>query len=152
MRFGNLECSSCVLLGILIFAPGLYATLGEEWHAPSIKKTDKSGSLNTQTFPQFAVHERVDLDGSKTREYTNNNNIVFAVAWEGRRHPELTEILGSHYPTFHLLVDKVGRQRKPVFIESGTLRVLIGGHQRDFRGQAILSHLKPESVKVEELR
>lgn len=128
----------------MICASTLNATLGEPY-----KPTRTSQSQN---FANYAVHEVTEPDGLKIREYSDNKGMVFAVAWNGRRHPDLKQILGSHYGTFQKYANSKGRTRSPVIAEEGNLKVSFGGHQRDFRGQALLTNLIPAGLSVESLK
>jgi len=128
----------------MMCASSLNATLGEPYQPTS--------AIKSQNLGNFSVHELTDPDGLTTREYTDNNGIVFAVAWNGRRHPDLTQILGSHYSVFHMYANANGRTRAPVVVEAGNFKLLVGGHQRDFRGQAVLTDRIPAGVSHEVLK
>lgn len=132
------------ILALMMCAASLNATLGEPYLATRTSKTEN--------FTHFSVHERTDADDLKIREYTDANGMVFAVTWSGRRHPDLTQILGSHYSVFHMHANKKGRTRAPMVVEAGNFKLLVGGHQRDFRGQALLVDKVPTGVSLEVLK
>jgi len=130
----------------------LNATLGEKLDTVVLSKETQARKLNIQNFDTYTVHELIDAQGAKVRQYTNASGRVFAVTWEGGRLPNLQKLLGAHFDSFSKESSSKTRRRGPLVIQSGDLTVISGGHQRDFRGQASLKNLMPPNLNQEAIQ
>lgn len=105
----------------------------------------------SQIRTNYSVYE-MDNDGTVIREYVSDG-VVFAVTWQGLRHPDLSVLLGSYYSDYKIAkysAPKVsGHQPSEIKVDS--LVVRHAGHMRDLRGKAFLSELVPNGVDVEGL-
>jgi len=128
----------------MLYASTVYATLGE----PITREV----SLKSLARDGYTVHEVVRDGGGKVREYANPNGIVFGVSWEGGGLPNLEALLGSHFKTFIQEAQFLKQRRGPLFVKSGDLTVISGGHQRDLRGRAFISKEIPSSLTQEVIR
>lgn len=86
-------------------------------------------------------------------EYTNRNNIVFAVRWSGQGNPNLKEVLGDHLPSFlkRQSEQRYKRIRNHSLVVSDKLRVSVNGHGSSITGLAYLTDVTPEGVNPESL-
>jgi hypothetical protein len=145
-------------LGLLVvatvYATTAHATLGEK--ASSIAKDRRALSAvkgSTATHDNYTVQE-LQSDANTVREYINADGIVFAVAWNGRVHPNLTSLLGSYAGDY-----KAAKQQQPrrhgqrhSQVQGENVVVETGGHMRDLRGRAYLPSLLPEGVNLYEIK
>jgi hypothetical protein len=151
----NLTTSTTVSLGLLLMltTPAL-ATLGEK--ATSIAKDRKALSAvkrGTTAYEKYSVQEMAS-DASTVREYVNADGIVFAVAWNGMSHPNLTSLLGSYANDYSAAKRQQPRKhgQKRSMVQGEKVVVETGGHMRDLRGRAYLPSLLPEGVNLYEIK
>jgi hypothetical protein len=132
-----------LLVTTFLCGTALHATLGERIEARG---------ASVQKFEKYSVHEFISDDGSKIRQYTNTDGVVFGAAWNGRAIPDLKALLGSHFEAFAQKSQSPAGRRAPLVVKVGDLTVFSGGHQRDFRGQALLFNLIPAGVTHEDIK
>jgi hypothetical protein len=143
------------LLLVAPFGPGVaHATLGEK--ADSIAKDRKALSAvkkATTSHENYTVQE-VASDATTVREYINPEGIIFAVAWDGMAHPDLTALLGSYASDYHSAKQKQPRRhgQKRSQVTGDKVVVETGGHMRNLRGRAYLPTLIPEGVALNEIK
>ncbi len=130
------------------------AALGES--AASVAADRKALGATARGVTQrrgYSIHELAS--GSSTvREYVTPGGVVFAVAWNGLAHPDLTPLLGA-YAAEYEQADRdqprvPGRRRRHV----GTERLVVEkwGHMRDLHGRAYAPALVPAGVKLDAIR
>ena len=88
-----------ILLSALLAPCYAMAVLGG---APSANKaaTEKNvlaASSKIAASGPYTIEETVDTSGTRLREYVNTDGIVFALAWQGPRIPDLRSQLGQYY-------------------------------------------------------
>ena len=108
---------------------------------------------STSSHALYTVSE-LESDGTTIREYISNDGVVFAVTWQGLRHPDLSVLLGSYYSSYQSAKAKKIRNagHQPSEVQSQSLTVRHAGHMRDLRGKAFVSDLIPAGVDVEDLQ
>ena len=131
------------------------ASLGGDLSSVSDDQTKMQGTLRTTSNNSYNVHEIQALSGIVLREYVSLSGNVFAVAWQGRTHPDLRQVLGASYDQY---VQAVQAQRAqphghgPLLIQQPGLVLQIGGHMRSLTGRAYLPQSMPAGVRPEEIR
>lgn len=94
--------------------------------------------------------------GAQTvREYVSTSTgIVFAVAWNGRSHPDLDRLLGSYAGEYRGAAQRTARKRglrRRQVVASGVV-VETWGHMRNLQGKAYAPQLVPPGVGLDEIR
>ena len=109
--------------------------------------------LGVKQGPHFAVHE-IQSGFATIREYVNSAGIVFGIAWDGMRHPDLTALLGSYHGEYQSAVGAQPRQhgRRIRSVKSGNVVVETWGHMRKLQGHAFDPSLLPAGVSAHELQ
>ena len=110
-------------------------------------------SLKTTTTAAYALHEILTPNGMRVREYVAPSGTVFAVAWKGPWHPDLQELLGSHFSEYQAAVQDPNRHPShgPMTFHVQNLVVELAGHMRDFSGRAYLADQLPSGVDLESI-
>lgn len=143
-----------VVLMLLTAARG-YASLGGTVDSLNSKQFALEANSHTITHhPDYSVHE-VDTGSSKIREYVNRSGIVFGIAWNGMRHPELSTLLGSFYfSDYQSASAKVARMRgaRASSVRGEYVIVERWGHMRNVQGHAYDPALLPAGVNANEIR
>ncbi len=160
---GNLaRLKSCIskigfmIAGVVVFAAApAYATLGG---SVDTIQTDVHALhalvIATQPHALYSVHE-ITYGATKVREYANTNGIVFAIAWNGLTHPDLSKLLGTYYAGYKAKIQSRPPQIKGELLRTlrvGTLVVQMGGHMRDVVGRAYDSSLIPSGVSLSDIK
>ncbi len=101
----------------------------------------------------YRVQEIVS-DSTTIREYISPNDIVFAVAWNGLRHPDLTQLLGSYAGEYHQTLQKMPREKGHRFHRVKTNQIVVEkwGHMRNLRGRAYVPNLIPPGVRIDDIK
>ena len=146
----------CVFFSITPFfmvRPG-WATLGGP--ADSVESDRKafsavSGAASVKN--GYTIRE-IDYNGNVVREYVSSSGVVFAVAWNGIRHPDLTTLLGSYADQYRQALQN--RQRRPgarsLSVKSDGVVVEKWGHVRNLQGRAYAPDLIPPGVNIDEIK
>lgn len=101
----------------------------------------------------YTVHEMA-YNGTTVREYVSPQGIVFAIAWNGSRSPDLTTLLGSYANEY-----ENARQNTPhrpgvrhSSIKADDVVVERWGQVRNLQGRAYAPSLIPTGVTTDEIR
>lgn len=144
---------SCCLAAV-VGAHNAGATLGER--VESVAKDRKALSAvrrSTTTGPNYTVHESAS-DATTIREYVNASGIVFAVAWNGFMHPDLTQLLGSYASDYQQAKRQQPRRRgqRRLQVTGDQVVVQTWGHMRSLQGRAYVPSLVPAGVDIHDLK
>ena len=88
------------------------------------------------------------------REFLTPAGTVFAVAWNGLVHPDLTTLLGAYdaeYRDARLQTPRMHGQ-KSTRVQGSRVVVETWGHMRNLCGRAYLPALLPTGVNVNEIQ
>ena len=113
------------------------------------------GTLRTTSNDSYNIHEIQTPSGVVVREYVSRSGNVFGVAWQGRSHPDLHQVLGAYYDQYVQAVQAQRAQRHghgPVLIEQPGLVVQMGGHMGALTGRAYIPQGLPVGMRREEIR
>jgi hypothetical protein len=101
----------------------------------------------------YTVHE-IKSDSTVVREYVSPTGIIFAIAWSGLVHPDLTELLGSYAGEYQEALQQTQRKQGRRQLQVKTNRVVVQkwGHIRDMKGRAYAPDLVPAGVSVDAIK
>lgn len=107
----------------------------------------------TTTRSAYTVQE-FRSDSSTVREYVTASGTVFAVAWNGRMHPDLTTLLGSYSGEYRAALRQTARKRglRRQQVQSDGVVVEKWGHMRNLQGRAYAPALIPTGVTIDEIK
>ena len=88
-------------------------------------------------------------DGIVIREYVSPANMVFGVAWQGPKVPDLTQLFGAYFPLYQASFPTPVHRRSAIVIHTDELVVEMTGHPRAFAGRAYIPSLVPSTVATE---
>lgn len=131
-----------------------HAALGES--ADSVESDRKALSAvrrATTSRAGYAVQEVVS-DANTVREYVSLSGIVFAIAWNGLSHPNLTPLLGSYADEYRHALRQTPRKpgRRALKVMGDRIVVEKWGHMRNLQGRAYVPALIPSGVSLDEIR
>ena len=148
----------CVMASaIAVLAPCFQASasLGGDLASVRDDQTKMQGTLRTTNGNSYNVHEIQASSGVVLREYVSLSGNVFGVAWQGRSHPDLHQVLGTYYDTYVQAVQAQRAQRHghgPLLIQQPGLVVQMAGHMRALTGRAYIPQNLPAGIRLEEIR
>ncbi len=131
------------------------ASLGGDASSVLDDQAKLQGTLRTTSNNSYNINEIQAPSGVVVREYVSPSGTVFGVAWQGRSHPDLRQVLGTNYDRFVQAVQVQRAQRHghgPLLIQQPGLVVQMGGHMRSLTGRAYLPQSLPAGVRAEEIR
>jgi hypothetical protein len=142
-----------LLAGILTLPGPVLATLGEG--ADSVEKDRTALSASRHAMASHAKYtvQEVATEATTVREYLTPSGAVFAVAWDGLVHPDLTTLLGTYAGEYRDAKRQTQRKhgQRRLRVQSSSVIVETWGHMRSLRGRAYLPALVPEGVSVDEI-
>ena len=152
---------ACILLAGLVLMPATLAvvqqagaTLGGSADSVSTDRKALSAVRGATTVqPGYTVQE-ITSDATKVREYVSPGGIVFAIAWNGLMHPDLTTLLGSYVAEYKQALENTPRQMGMRRSEVRGSRVVVEkwGHMRNLQGRAYIPALIPPGVNLDEIK
>jgi hypothetical protein len=142
-----------LLVGFLMPPQQAQATLGEGSASVARDRNALSATKKATTSHASYTVQEVASDATTVREYLNLSGVVFAVAWNGMVHPDLTTLLGSYASEYRDAKRRSQRQhgQKRSRVEANRVIVETWGHMRNLRGRAYLPALLPEGVSADEI-
>jgi hypothetical protein len=145
----------CIGLSLAAFAPGrAYATLGgtvDSVESDRISFSAVEGGVIAGT--GYTVHT-IESGAAVIREYVSAQGIVFAIAWEGMRTPNLTTLLGSYAEQYEAALANTPRTPgvKHLSVKGDDVVVERWGQVGDLQGRAYAPSLIPTDVSIDEIK
>ncbi len=141
-------------VAVLATAHRVQAALGESVDSIESDRNALSaarGGIMVHT--EYTVHE-VDSDSTMVREYVSASSVVFAVAWNGLVHPDLTQLLGSYVDDYERGLEQTPRElgRRRLRVKTDRIVVEQWGHMRNLQGRAYIPALIPPGVSIDEIK
>lgn len=98
--------------------------------------------------------EEVVYEATSVREFVSPAGIVFAIAWNGYVHPELTQLLGSYWGEYAAVRQKAVRKSGSRRQKLATDNIIVEkwGHMRNLHGRAYVPALVPEGLSIDEIK
>jgi hypothetical protein len=143
--------SAALLILVLRVAP-VWAVLGQYESSVSLDERALHGADRQEAHPGYRLHQITASDGSVVREYVSPAGLVFGVAWQSPRMPNLTQLLGSSITELQVTLQSRTPgipSRAPLIVQTPKLVFLSGGHLRSFHGYAYVPGLVPAGVSPE---
>ncbi len=147
------------LLGIGVLATALgaapaRAALGEP--AESARADAKALSAVRRAAKSHAGYsvEVLEAAGVTVREYVAPSGVVFAIAWNGLVHPDLSPLLGSYAGDYEKALRQTPRRRgrRSQEVRAASVVVQRWGRMRSLHGRAWAPALVPAGVKLDAIR
>jgi hypothetical protein len=132
-----------------------HASLGGDKTSVHDDQTKLQGTLKTTSSGSYEIHEIQAANGIVLREYVSPSGNVFGVAWKGRTHPDLRQVLGAYYDQYVQAVEAQRAQRHgrgPLLIHEPGLVVEMAGPMGSLMGRAFLPLSLPAGIRPEEIR
>jgi Protein of unknown function (DUF2844) len=146
---------SCVVAVLLIglIAHSASASLGGDASSADADMAALKGQLSQPSESvisqpaAYSIKQFVTARGTTVREFSAPSGPIFGIAWEGRRTPDLTVLLGSYYSEYA----KAAASRNHFSLhhavfQGADMTVVITGHMGQLKGRAFVPNLTPSDV------
>ncbi|ACM22100.1 protein of unknown function DUF2844 [Geotalea daltonii FRC-32] len=149
------------LLGGIVFLAAQFlavqpanAVLGEPATSIASDKESLGGLRIAKSAGDGFEVQEIQSEATSVREYISPDGIVFAIAWNGLVHPDLTHLLGSYASEYQQALKEVPRKpgRQSLQVTSSRVIVEKWGHMRNLQGRAYAPDLLPAGVTINEIR
>lgn len=137
-----------------LFAWQSHATLGEPADSVASDRKALSASQRSAESRKGYTVQEIKSGANSVREYIAPSGIVFAVAWDGVSHPDLTQLLGSYTSEYKKALREAPSQRgqRHFRVKGDKVVVEKWGHMRNLQGRAYVPALIPSGVSIDEIR
>jgi uncharacterized protein DUF2844 len=147
-----LEMVVAVSLIMPIDLPRAWAVLGEPASSVETDRVAFAGQLSMIPTQLYTIQEITTSEFVVTQFVSSDT--VFAVAWRGRRPPNLVLLLGSYFLEYQEAATAVAANGPRIRggmtrIQGSHVVVETGGHPGDIRGRAYIPLLLPSGVTRE---
>jgi len=141
-----MKTALAILTGLWFSAGPAWATLGQPVASVLTEQQRMNAQLRTITNESYRVQQIEAPDGTVVREYVSPAGMVFGVAWQGAKVPDLTRLLGAYFTIYQEALQTPVRRRGPVVVHTESLVVEMQGHMRAFSGRAYVPSLVPNDL------
>ena len=151
---------SALLIGLglaaayLTSAGRVEATLGEVEDSVLLDQTALVAKRVSKTVRNDYTVQELRSDSVTVREYIAPTGVVFAIAWNGLIHPDLTPLLGTYADEYETAMRHASREpgRRNRQVETNRVVVEKWGHMRNLQGRAYVPALIPSGVSIDEIK
>src|SRR5262249_22090040 len=98
---------------------------------------------HTTAHDGYVVEYLEAADGTVVREYVSPAGLVFGLAWEGAKLPDMAQLLGDYFLAYRDALHAAVLHRGPWEVQTGDLVAELSGHLGAFAGRAYLVSLVP---------
>ncbi|HXW68426.1 MAG TPA: DUF2844 domain-containing protein [Dissulfurispiraceae bacterium] len=138
-----------------VIAKPVKATLGESADSIESDRQVLSALQGPESVLIGYTVQEMESYANRVREYISPGGMVFGIAWNGRVHPALSQLLGSYEAEYRAALSRVHRNkgnRRSLQVKTPDIVVEKWGHMRDLRGRAYVPSLIPSGVSVDEIK
>jgi hypothetical protein len=144
-----MKAALLVCVSVWLSAGSAWAILGQPAESVFVDQQRLHAQLQTIAADDYVVQHLEAADGTVVREYVSSSGVVFGVAWQGPKVPDLTQLLGAYFPFYQAALSAPVHRRAPVVVHTEALVIEMAGHMRAFAGRAYLPDLVPPTIAPE---
>lgn len=149
-----LRALAAATLLLAVFSSPAFAVLGGDAVTVEQDSVMRHAQHISTAMLQFERHDLTSRGGGTIHEYVSRSGKVFAVTWNAQLPPDLRQLFGSYFDSYH---DAVVAQSAPgthrqVFVVRPDLVVQAIGRVRTFQGVAYVPSLVPVGFDLANLK
>lgn len=139
---------------ILVTVQRAQATLGESIDSIETDRKAISAVWKTKVSHNGYTVQELYSEANVVKEYISSSGVVFAVAWKGLSHPDLSTLLGTYLGEYQQALSQISRQKGKRHFQVKANRVIVEkwGHMRNMQGRAFIPALIPSGVSIDEIK
>ena len=150
-----MKTSAAALMFLVLRTAPAWAVLGEYESSVGVDRQILRGTDSEEVRQGYKLHQITAADGSVVKEFVSPAGLVFGVAWQAPRMPNLQQLLGSNITELQVtLQSRTPRPPSgaPLIVRTPKLVFVSGGHMRSFHGYVYIRRLVPGGVSPEVMR
>ncbi len=149
-----LICLGLAAFSLAVAAGPVQAALGESVDSVASDQTALAAKRVSKKVGNGYTVQELRSDSVTLREYVAPTGIVFAIAWNGLIHPDLTSLLGAYVGEYRTALQHVLRQHgsRHRRVETDQIVVEKWGQMRNLQGRAYVPALIPSGVSIDEIK
>ena len=144
-----MKITLAVFVSVWLSAGPAWAVLGQPSESVFDDQQRMHAQLRTIANEGYIVQQIEAADDTVVREYVSSTGLVFGVAWQGPKLPDLVRLLGAYFPLYEAALPAPVHRRAPVVVHTEVLVVEMSGQMRAFHGRAYLPDLVPSTLAPE---
>jgi hypothetical protein len=155
IRIYSLSLALVLSMVCFVTAQRVQATLGESAYSIESDRQALSAVQRPEAVRKGYTVQEVESGAAMVREYVAPSGVVFAIAWNGRVNPDLSQLLGSYEGEYREARSQIPREKgnkRSFKVKTPHIVVEKWGHMRDLRGRAYVPSMVPAGVSVDEIK
>ena len=143
-----------MILSVLLSLNFAFAGLGEPKSSVmnDRDRIDAKVIVSHQQYDNYSIDE-ILIGKNKIKEFISLSGTVFAIAWTGKAHPDLSKLLGSYWGEYSQSVkNQSTHHRTQGKTQTNNIVVEKSGHMRALTGRAYIPSLLPLGIAVDEIK
>ncbi len=139
---------------LLLYSLSAFAGLGKDISSLHKDARMLGARLRVTEHPRYLLHE-ISHRWIRVRQFSGRDGKIFALAWRGKKHPDLKALLGDHLSDFQRAVAEARNTRRhggSLAATVGRVHVNMGGHMGAMHGQVWLTDKLPSGMDLHEIR
>ena len=141
-------------VAMLFVGTTAFATLGESEASIDSDATALHGThLTTSVNGQIRARQ-LKTTKAVIKQYTNASGQVYALSWQGVKHPDLSVLMGAYFPEYSSALKARGSSslRRNSTVTTSQAVIHLSGVPRHMSGLVYVPALLPSEVKTGDLR
>ena len=139
---------------LLLSSQVAFAALGGDENSIKNELDTMHAKRKITSHDRYALHE-VNKNGLRVHQFMGSDGKVFALVWQGKKHPDFSLVMGAHLAEFQRAFAQAKQNRHgrgPIMIDVGDFHLEMGGHAMAVHGRAWMTNQIPGGVDKNELR
>ncbi|QEL55825.1 DUF2844 domain-containing protein [Chromobacterium paludis] len=138
---------------LALAVPAAHAALGQKLQTPVANRSSQAIlAMRPAAAAAYSVRLDVDEADRQIKQYAAADGTVFAVAWRGKSHPNLSQWLGDYFPAFQRAQRQNRSGLNVMRGQVGSFFVHSYGRMGAFQGLAYDAALLPAGVTPDQLK
>jgi hypothetical protein len=135
-------------------AAPVQAALGESVDSVASDQRVLAAKRVSKTVDNGYTVQELRSDSVTVREYVAPSGVIFAIAWNGLIHPDLTSLLGTYIGEYRTALRHIPREYGSRYSKVETDQIVVEkwGQMRNLQGRAYVPSLIPPGVSIDEIK
>ena len=138
---------------ILLFSSVSFASLGGDEASLKNEVDGMHAKRTISDHGKYSLH-KISRNGLRVHQFMGTGGKVFALAWQGKTHPDFNLVMGKHLAEFQQALAQAKQSHHghgPITVDAGNFHLEMGGHAMAVHGRAWMTNEIPGGVDQNEL-